>query len=122
MPRRAAYLLLLSLLMAGTGCYYDNEEALYPGVCEVGEPALPGYWATTVQPLIMTRCAVAGCHVAGGTGTGDFTQYANVKSAVDNGTFQYQVFTARTMPTTGPLPACEIQKLEAWVHEGASDQ
>ncbi len=113
---------LLLLLPALAGCYYDNEEELYPGVCQVGEPAQPGYWTSTVQPLIATRCATAGCHVAGGTGTGDFTQYANVKAALDNGTFQYQVFTARSMPTTGPLPACDIQKLQAWVNEGYSDQ
>lgn len=117
MPRSRILLLLMVVPMVG--CYYDNEEELYPGACVVGDATAPGYWTSTVEPLIQTRCAIPGCHVPGGTGPGDFTQYANVKARVDDQAFQQQVLIQKTMPTTGPLPACDLQKLQAWVDAGA---
>ncbi len=118
MPRFPHTLLLIAVV-ALTGCYYDNEEELYPGECLVGDATLPGYWTSTVEPLVQTRCAIPACHVPGGDGPGDFTQYTNVKAAVDNGSFQQQVLIQRSMPPTGPLPACDLQKAQAWVDAGA---
>jgi hypothetical protein len=113
-----AFLIVVAAL---TGCYYDNEEELYPGECLVGDATAPEYWTSTIQPVIQTRCAIPACHVPGGDGPGDFTEYANVKAAVDEGIFQQQVFIQRTMPSNGPLPACELQKLQAWVDAGAPE-
>lgn len=99
------------------GCYYDREEELYPGsaVCETTSVT----WSATVQPLIQARCATAGCHVSGGFGPGDFTQYANVKAKVDDGRFQAEVIQAGSMPPTGRLSDCDIQKLQVWIDAGA---
>lgn len=108
-------------VLALSGCYYDNEEELYPGVCVVGDATVAGYWTSTVNPIIQSRCAIPGCHVAGGTGPGDFTQYVNVKAKVDDGTFQQLVLQLKSMPPTGPLPACDLQKLQAWVDAGAPE-
>lgn len=118
MPRTFPIALLL-VGIAHTGCYYNNEEELYPGACHVGDATLPGYWASTIEPLIQTRCAIPACHVADGDGPGDFTQYINVKTAVDEGLFQQQVTIQRTMPPTGALPACDLQQVQAWVDAGA---
>lgn len=120
--RRLPFILLFAPLLVLNACYYDKEEELYPGACQVGDASQPGYWAGTVQPLIQQRCT--SCHAPGGVAVtyGDFTTYAGVKAVVDNGKFQQEVFIQRSMPTTGPLPACDIQKLQAWVNEGASDQ
>jgi hypothetical protein len=108
-----AFVLGLGLLV---GCYYDKEEVLYPnGNCDSANVT----WSGTVLPLMQTRCAVPGCHVPGGFGPGDFNQYANVKTVVDNGRFQAEVIQAGTMPPSGKLGACDIQKLQAWIDAGA---
>lgn len=109
------------LLVAGLGgCYYDNEEELYPGrFCEVGVATDAGYYAATVEPILQSRCAIPGCHVPGGTGPGDFNQYTEVKAKVDAGSFQQQVLQSRAMPPSGPLPSCELLKLQAWLDAGA---
>lgn len=114
--RSRAIIALLMTLPLWQACYYDTEEELYPnGFCDTANVT----WSGTVQPLIQQRCAVAGCHVSNGFAPGDFTQYANVKSAVDNGTFRAEVIVAGTMPPSGRLAACDIQKLEAWIAAGA---
>lgn len=110
----------LSYILLGTtviaGCYYDKEELLYPGaVCETTGVT----WSTMVQPLIQARCATSGCHVSGGLGPGDFTQYANVKAKVDDGRFQAEVIQAGSMPPSGRLAPCDIQKLQVWIDAGA---
>ena len=71
-----AYLLALCL----GGCYYDKEELLYPGACDPGSATTPGYWASTIEPIIATRCA--NCHLPGGQGPGDLRTYAAVKATV----------------------------------------
>jgi hypothetical protein len=110
---------ILLAVLALSGCYYDKEELLYPGECNPGDATVAGYWTSTVQPLIQARCASAGCHVSGGTGPGDFTQYANVKARVDDGRFQQVVLVQGSMPPSGSLPACDQQKLQAWINAGA---
>ncbi len=115
--RRMKRWFLFGGLLATAGCYYDKEEVLYPGSCDVGDATAAGYWTATIEPLILSRCA--NCHFPGGTGPGDFTQYANVKAIVDNGSFQQQVFISRSMPQGGSLSACDLQKLQAWVDAGA---
>lgn len=109
--------MIILAAVALSGCYYDNEEELYPGsaVCETTSVT----WTSTVQPLIQARCATSGCHVSGGFGPGDFSQYTNVKSVVDNGRFQAEVIQAGSMPPSGRLNACDIQKLLVWIDAGA---
>lgn len=109
------HLILVSSILAG--CYYDKEDELYPGtaVCETTNVT----WAETVQPLIQARCATSGCHVSGGLGPGDFTQYVNVKAKVDDGRFQSEVIQAGSMPPSGRLADCDIQELQAWIDAGA---
>lgn len=104
-------------LLVLAGCYYDKEELLYPGACDVGDATAAGYWTDTIEPLILSRCA--NCHFPGGDGPGDLTQYINVKAIVDNGSFQQQVFISKAMPQGGSLSACDLQKLQAWVDAGA---
>lgn len=104
-------------LLSLGGCYYDKEELLYPGECVVGDATVPGYWTSTIEPLILSRCA--NCHFPGGEGPGDLREYTNVKAIVDNGAFQQQVFVLRAMPQGGSLTPCDLQKLKAWVDAGA---
>lgn len=104
------------LLLGTNGCYYDNEAELYPSTyCDT---TLVTY-ATKVVPIIQANCATPGCHVNGGQGSGDFTNYAGVKAKVDNGEFQADVFVNKTMPPSSSMSSCDIQVLKIWVDHGA---
>ncbi len=114
--------LLLSgiLLMIGSfsGCYYDNEEYLYPGgTCDTANVG----WTSVIAPIVQQKCATPGCHVPGGTGTGDFTQQAEVTASVNDGSFRVSVLGARTMPpnSSAPLSNCELKQVQVWLDAGA---
>lgn len=110
----------LAVVLVLSGCAYDKEELLYPGQCDPGDATVAGYWASTIEPLIRSRCA--NCHFPGGQGPGDLRAYAQVRAIVDNGQFQRLVFQTKAMPQDGSLSDCDLQKLQAWVNAGASDR
>ena len=109
--------LLFAAVFLLAGCYYDKEEILYPGtVCDTANVS----WTGSVKAIIDGNCATTGCHVAGGTGPGDFTQYANVKAQVDNGNFTSIVLVSKTMPPSFSLSSCQLEQLTIWVNNGAT--
>lgn len=109
---------LVLLLISIQGCYYDNEEELYGiTVCNVTNVS----FANDVMPIIQGNCSVSGCHVAGGSGNGLFENYDQIKSKVDNGSFQDRVLDKREMPPSYALSDCNIQYLQAWLDAGAPD-
>lgn len=105
--------------VAFTGCAYDSEEVLYPAnFCDTTSV---GY-AEDILPIVQDNCALSGCHVAGGSGTGNFTTYAALKAQVDNGRLLpsiNQESNAVAMPPDGRLSDCEITKITLWVQQGA---
>lgn len=109
---------LCAVLLLG-GCYYDSEEVLYPGsFCDTANVTYSG----AVQGIIETNCAVSACHVAGGSGTGNFTVFSELKARVDNGTFRTLVLVNRTMPPNNvQLSDCELEQLTIWVNDGAPE-
>jgi len=101
-----------------TGCYYDKEEELYPfASCDTSAVT----WSGTISPMLLTNCAISGCHVAGGTGPGDLTAYTNVKTAVDNGRLRQEVVVRRTMPPSGSMSPCDREKIDTWIKNGAPE-
>ena len=79
-----------------SGCYYDVESELY-GVNNCDIPADISY-VQHIEPIISGKCAIAGCHVDGGTGVGVMTTYEGVMAKVNDGTFENEVLAAQTMP------------------------
>jgi cytochrome c553 len=120
----------IMLLIVG-GCYNDKADKLYP------EPTVitPGgntcdttsmSFATNIKPITDQYCATASCHSAGvAAGTYDFTTAAGLKQAVTNGKLlgainQQTGFSA--MPQgMAKLSDCNINKITAWVNQGALD-
>lgn len=97
-------------------CFNDNEEELYgPVSCDVSNVT----YSNDVSAIINNSCATTGCHVSGGTGPGNFTEYNQLKITVDNGTFENRVLIQKTMPPSTPLSDCELQLLQAWLDDGA---
>ena len=103
------------VVLLEVGCYYDKEQDLYPNsFCSTDNIT----YNSTIEPIILRRCATPGCHVAGGA-PGDFTIYSEVKSKVDNGRFNSLVIVNKSMPPSGPLSSCELNKLDLWIKAGA---
>lgn len=117
MPMRAKDLLMLLLPFTVVGCYYDNEEELYPfSACNTQNVT----WSADIQPIIQLRCATPSCHVVGGQ-TPDLSTYAGVKAQADAGRIKARVIdrTPSSMPPSGALPACDQQLIDAWLAAGA---
>ncbi|HRD82292.1 MAG: hypothetical protein IAE84_18755 [Saprospiraceae bacterium] len=111
-------LLLSGLFLAG--CYYDNEEDLYPSNCNTDSVTYSG----DVAPIISTNCLV--CHsTAANLGNVRLEGYTALKTYVTNGKLLGAIkhqsgFSA--MPQNAPkLSACNIAKIQKWVDDGALD-
>lgn len=112
----SALFFLGSLLVAG-GCYYDNEEALYPGtVCDTTSPA----YTTTISSIISSNCQ--SCHSGSSPSAGlSLTSYSQVKSAVEtknllNHLLQQNGYSL--MPPSGQLSNCNIDQINSWIAKG----
>ncbi|MBK7214249.1 MAG: hypothetical protein IPH88_13315 [Bacteroidales bacterium] len=106
----------LGLLLLG-GCYYDNEEALYPGtVCDTVSPS----FATTILPIIEKNCA--SCHSGAALSAGlSLSNYNEVKSAVNNNFLLDRVLQlngSSVMPPSGPLTNCNLDQINSWISQG----
>lgn len=77
-------------------------------------------FSSNINPIIIANCNTPGCHDAG-SGNGDFTTYAGIKTTVDAGSFKARVIdgTPTFMPPSGSLPADQIAKLKCWLDKGA---
>jgi hypothetical protein len=75
-----------------------------------------------LEPIVQSRCAVTGCHVAG-TGLPDFTIFSEFQARANNdpGGIRQRVKTD-DMPRTGnPLTAEQKIALFCWIDDGAQD-
>ena len=113
--------IILVALMLSSGCYYDNEEELYPtDTCNTSDMS----YSADVLPILEDNCY--SCHnQAGNQGGITLEGYSNLKTYVDNGKLLGAIkhedgFSA--MPQGEPqLAECQIAKIEAWIDQGASD-
>ncbi len=102
-----------------SGCYYDNEEELYPeNTCITDAMSYSG----NVLPILEDNCY--SCHdQAGNQGGVTLEGYSNLKVYVDNGKLIGVINHASgfpAMPQGSPqLGQCQIDKIEAWVDQGA---
>jgi mono/diheme cytochrome c family protein len=116
-------LLLLSLITINTiGCYYDNEEELYPEVSSCDTAAVS--YSTKLLPIIEDQCI--GCHSAAAyqaAGGGyNLEGYTNVKASVDDNTFLPAINHSGNFPMPkggNKLDNCTIAQFEAWINAGA---
>lgn len=114
--------LALMLAMGLSGCYYDNEEELYQfyyaeNACDTSAISFAG----DIFPIIQGNCATVGCHVAGGSAPGIFSNYAGVMDKVNNSSFENRVLIQRDMPPNGALTDCQINLIQAWLNAGTPD-
>lgn len=121
MIKKSAFLLLPSIVFIGmfltNGCYYDNEEELYPSGCDT-----TGVQYSDVLVTLENNCY--GCHGNGQKQGGiDLGRYDALKEHVDNGKFLCAVSRSGScapMPPTGPpISDCQLSQIREWINDGA---
>ena len=101
------------------GCYYDNEIELY-GVNDCVTTNIS--YVNDVQPMLEQNCYV--CHsTAANLGNVTLEGYSATKMFVDNmrliGAITHMSGFSQ-MPQNAPkLPECTLDKIQAWVNDGA---
>jgi cytochrome c553 len=69
-----------------------------------------------IQSIITTNCAITGCHIAGGNGNGNFTDFSTIKSKAA----QIKTRTGnKSMPIGRSLTDEQIRQIACWVDAGA---
>ena len=105
-----------------SSCVYDNQEDLFPKEEEC--ITIEMSYSIDILPILETHCL--GCHSnESNTGGVDMEGYEAVKIYVDNEAFAKSI---NHSSGTSPMPKnaeklddCTIQKIEAWIAQGALD-
>ena len=100
------------------GCEYNAEEELYPNTtCDTVNVS----FEKDIEPIIENNCAISGCHVAGSGAGGIYNNYNRIKAKVDNGSLHERVVVQQNMPPPdkGAITDCQIDKMDAWINQGA---
>jgi len=73
-----------------------------------------------VQQIIATKCAINGCHTAGSS-LPNLSNYSILKTWVDNGRVQANIFDLKIMPPAAAVPLTDSEKkiLKCWLDDGA---
>lgn len=112
---------LLSLLFL-VGCYYDNEQDLYPATPGGGCDTLAVSFSTEVWPIINNKCT--SCH-SGSFPSGGLalTNHAQVTAGLANiiNRIERNPDDPLLMPQGAKLDACSISKIKAWAAQGAAN-
>lgn len=102
-----------------TGCYYDNEEALYPELsssCDTTNITFSG----TIVPILSSNCY--SCHsdanAAAFGGSIPLEAIADVRTNSAKILVSINQTGAKPMPPSGKLKACSITQTEIWVRKG----
>ncbi len=104
-----------------TGCYYDNEEELYPGSANCTVPETSTF-SGNVLPLLNNRCN--NCH--GGvspSGGIKLTTYTDVMKYVNNeslmGSINHSAGFSAMPKNAGKMSSCDIGTIQKWIDSGA---
>jgi hypothetical protein len=113
MVKNTLLILLVLLALGIISCRKDIGKL--PAFCDIN-----GKFNPEIQTIIASKCAVSGCHVSGSP-FGNFSNYDGIKTEVNKGTFENNVFIYKIMPPSvkEQLTAEELQKIKCWFDNGA---
>ena len=130
---------------AGTGDGHDHvhgdegddfDEAASSLGLFFNDPATAGRpspsFSADISPILTSRCATAGCHVAGGPHGVDLRTYDTLSAGGDDGAIVIadnareseivkQIVQGRMPPGGPPLEAVQTQLIIDWINEGAKN-
>ncbi len=118
---------LFFMLFFISGCYYDNEEYLYPETANCVTDNMS--FASDVWPVINASCT--GCH-SGASPSGNIAleNYADVAAAaaIQAGNYGSLYGVISHASGNSPMPKgsnklsdCNIAKIKAWIDQGVAD-
>ncbi len=122
-------MMVAGLVLVLGSCYNDKYDKLYPVppvICDTNNVS----YTTVIVPILNASCNVSGgCHDAAGAATSgyDFTTYAGLRFQALNGSVVSDITGApttghNTMPKNLPkMSQCNINKMTAWVNQGAQN-
>jgi len=116
-----AALLVLAIAFL-QGCYWDNEEELYPIVADCDTTNVT--YSGTVAVILDGNCV--SCHNNGfAQGSVVLDNYDDLKVVVDNGRFWGAINHEEgysPMPQNLPkLKECDLSKIRVWIDDGAAN-
>ena len=107
----AGFLFASALLIES--CKY---EKVYPADSQCPDTIS---YSNNVFPLIEAHCVTTGCHESG-SGNGDFTTYAGIKSKADNGRLRLKVVEEKSMPPDNSISVEQRTMIDCWIKQGAA--
>ena len=122
------FLLGCILLVALSGCYYDNYEELHPSLAATNcDTTKIMSYANDVVPILNASCGINNsCHGPGtsNVGGGDLASYASVFTSTQNtllSSITWDGNTPSLMPkgSSVRIPVCDITKIKKWIDNGA---
>lgn len=114
---------LTLILITSSGCYYDNEETLYPtGTCDTTDVK----YSVRVTSILTNRCYSCHSISAGPVSGGGYVWegYANIFGylATSSSTFLNSInqgVGSNPMPKgSAKLSECDISTIEVWIQDG----
>ncbi len=113
-------LMPLLLLVLTNGCYYDNEEELYPQTTQCDTTAVT--YSLAIAPIMQQFCNT--CHSAGAPSGGVVTDNYQGLSVVANNGILWKAVNHETGATPMPqggnkLSDCNLLKIKKWIDQGS---
>jgi len=106
-----------------------SDKAPLVDITSICQEKEVGY-ALNIKPIIDNNCALGGCHVNGGDGTGLYNNYADVVRDIENGSFERTVIDLKDDPNIGMPPDwsnngapkdlsdSELELVKCWLEKG----
>ena len=120
----------VAVLISTLGCYNDKYDKLYVTPTTVVCDTTAMSFANDILPILNTNCNIAGgCHDAAGQSTSgfNFTSYAGVQTESTTATMVNDINGTpgsrdHAMPLNLPkIAECDIDKITAWINQGAKN-
>lgn len=104
-----------------SSCYRDNKEDLYQNFTTDGCDTTTVTYTDVIDPICVNNCATSGCHSSSSRQSGlDLSNYNDLMTIAKDGRLIDRITgNGPIMPPGGPLPNCDISKIETWVLDGA---
>ncbi|MBI1185359.1 hypothetical protein GC194_13895 [bacterium] len=117
--------LALLIAFATQGCWYDNEEDMYPSQNNNSCVTDNMSFTSDIVPILTSNSCIS-CHNASMSSSGvNLDGYDNVKPWADNGRLYGSVNHDNgyfAMPQGLPkIDQCQIDKLKAWIDQGTTN-
>ena len=125
-------LLLAAFTIGIYGCGTSDDTTDEMGGVVGGATGSGVSFQNDVLPILTQRCAVPGCHVAGGPRGIDLRTYASVLEGGQRGAIVVagnvagselvnQIATGRMPPGGPPLEDAQVQLITDWINDGAEN-